>query len=403
MTEIERKGFTFIDLFAGIGGFHQAMKKLNGTCVYAAEISKDAVDVYKKNYNMDALQDIKKIIPSDVPFHDVLCAGFPCQSFSKAGFQKGFLDTRGTLFFEILKIVKEHKKSNSNPKYIILENVRNLISHDEGKTWIVIRKALEALDYNVIKAPIISSPHFYNIPQLRERAIILAVRKDIYQSEIILNVDKKKKNTTDFNTVIQDDDEYVLKNYKISLYEEKVLDMWDDFMKIFKNKTLGFPLWTDEFKQTYEIDELPKWKQLIIEKNRNIYIDNKEKLDIWFKKYKNLKWVKKTHRKFEWQANHSIDSIYEGIIQFRPSGVRVKKPTEFPALVAMIHVPIIGKYRRYITPREAANMQSFPSEFEIHQNDRVAYKQFGNSVNINVIYNIFLEFIKLVERGEANE
>ena len=93
-----------------------------------------------------------------------------------------------------------------------------------------------------------------------------------------------------------------------------------------------------------------------------------------------------------------IKSVFEGIIQFRPSGVRVKQPTEFPALVAIVHVPIIGKYRRYITPREAANLQSFPEDFKINKNDRLAYKQFGNAVNVEVIKNVFEEFVNYVER-----
>lgn len=403
MTQLEEKGFTFIDLFAGIGGFHQAMRLLNGTCVYASEISKDAVDVYKENYNMDSHQDITEIKPSDVPYHDVLCAGFPCQSFSKAGSQKGFSDVRGTLFFDIVKIIKTHKLHNKNPKYIILENVRNLISHDEGRTWKTIRKSLENLDYNVINEPIISSPHYYEIPQLRERAIILAVRNDIFMDKIDLNIDKKKKNTANYKTIIQEDGEYDLNKFKINSYEENVLNMWNDFIKIVRNTTLGFPIWVDEFNKKYNLDDLPEWKQRIIEKNRKLYIDYKEELKSWLKQYDNLKWVKKTHRKFEWQANHSIKSIFEGIIQFRPSGIRVKKPTEFPALVAMIHVPIIGESKRYITPREAANMQSFPKEFKIHRNDRVAYKQFGNSVNVNVIYNTFLNFIEFIESSDTYE
>ena len=112
------KKFKFIDLFAGIGGFHQAMVQLGGKCVYASEIDKFCIERYKENYGMDADHDITKINPEDIPDHDVLCGGFPCQAFSKAGKRKGFEETRGTLFFYIEKILRAKK-----PKYIILENV----------------------------------------------------------------------------------------------------------------------------------------------------------------------------------------------------------------------------------------------------------------------------------------
>ena len=110
-----------------------------------------------------------------------------------------------------------------------------------------------------------------------------------------------------------------------------------------------------------------------------------------------LKWVKKTHRKFEWQVNGAIKSVYEGVIQFRPSGVRVKLPTEFPALVAMVHVPIVGAQKRYLTPRETARLQSFPEDFKIDANIHLAYKQFGNAVNVKVIRTVFEKFVDYVE------
>src|SRR5690554_4100010 len=93
--------FKFVDLFAGIGGFHQAMEQLGGECVFASEIDQYAIETYKKNYNVESDYDITKIDEKEIPYHDVLCAGFPCQTFSKAGKQEGMNDTRGTLFFEI--------------------------------------------------------------------------------------------------------------------------------------------------------------------------------------------------------------------------------------------------------------------------------------------------------------
>ena len=123
--------FTFIDLFAGIGGFRLAMQNLGGKCVLSSEIDEYAIETYEKNYHIKSAGDVKKIDINDIPEHDVLCAGFPCQTFSKAGKQEGFKDqVKGTLFFEIVRILESKK-----PKYIILENVRNLISHDKGNTW----------------------------------------------------------------------------------------------------------------------------------------------------------------------------------------------------------------------------------------------------------------------------
>ena len=166
-----KKKFKFIDLFAGIGGFHQAMEQLGGECVFASEIDKYAIESYKENYGIDSDINIRDIDEKDIPQHDVLCAGFPCQTFSKAGKQEGFKDeTKGTLFFEIERILKHHKT-----KYIILENVRNLVSHDSGNTWKTIYNHLTKLGYRLTKEPIIISPHQLGIPQLRERVVILGI------------------------------------------------------------------------------------------------------------------------------------------------------------------------------------------------------------------------------------
>ena len=145
----------------------------------------------------------------------------------------------------------------------------------------------------------------------------------------------------------------------------------------------------------------PEWKKEIVLKNRKLYDNNREFIDSWYKKNGKLKWVNKTHKKFEWQAGETISSVYQGIIQFRTSGVRVKQPTEFPALVAMVHIPIVGKYKRYLTPREVARLQSFPEDFKIDGNMRLAYKQFGNAVNVKVIKTVFTQFVDFVE--ENNE
>jgi DNA (cytosine-5)-methyltransferase 1 len=135
--------FKFIDLFAGIGGFHIAMEKLGGECVFASEIDAAAIKTYYDNFQIDSNHDITKTNADDIPSFDVLCAGFPCQAFSKAGHQKGFSDTRGTLFFDIERILKFHLNKYKKPKMIVLENVRNLVSHDDGNTWLTIKNILK--------------------------------------------------------------------------------------------------------------------------------------------------------------------------------------------------------------------------------------------------------------------
>ena len=128
--------FTFIDLFCGIGGFHQAMMSLGGKCVFASDIDEDCRKTYEANYGLKPVGDITKIDAKDIPAHDVLCAGFPCQAFSKAGKRLGFEDeTKGTLFFDICRILDYHK-----PKYALLENVRNLAS---AGAQIVVFKATD--------------------------------------------------------------------------------------------------------------------------------------------------------------------------------------------------------------------------------------------------------------------
>lgn len=377
------KNFKFIDLFSGIGGFHQAMEQLGGKCVFASDIDKYAIETYEKNYNVNADINIRDVKEEDIPKHDVLCAGFPCQTFSKAGKQKGFNDeTKGTLFFEIERILAYHKT-----KYIILENVRNLVSHDHGNTWKTIYSHLKKLGYRLTPEPLILSPHQLGVPQLRERVVILGIY-DPDKSEDDLNISFKeirKLKTKDENSIYDIiDNKRVEDKYYITDKEKYVLNAWDEFYKGINEKVLGFPIWFDYFMKKPD-DDMPEWKKEFIRKNNKLYIDNKNFIDSWINKYNGLNDFTPTQRKFEWQAGDSIHSLWEGLIQIRPSGVRVKKPTCFPALVALVQIPIIGKYGRRLTVREAARLQSFPDYFIPDCNDQQAYKQFGNAVNVEVI------------------
>lgn len=373
------KKFKYIDLFSGIGGFHQAMSNLGGECVLASEIDESAIRTYMKNYGIDSAHDINDIEDKDIPDHDVLCAGFPCQAFSKAGKQMGFSDpTKGTLFFQIKRILLAKK-----PEYIVLENVRNLLSHDHHNTWRVIEQELDKTGYN-IKA-IVMSPHQLGIPQLRERVYILGIRKDVYDGELKFDIPNKKDKSSlnAYEAGIFDTD--VDEKYNISKQEEEVLECWDEFYHGINLKVIGFPVWSTEFGATYPLEGYPEWKAEFCRKNRKLYEENKKFIDKWMKKWDNLNRFTPTNRKFEWQAGTSITSIWDGYIQFRPSGIRVKRPDAFPALVALVQIPVIGKYRRRLTPREAARLQSFPESFVPDENDFQAYKQFGNAVNVNCV------------------
>lgn len=371
--------FYYIDLFAGIGGFHQAMRNLGGKCVLASEIDESAIKTYMKNYGIDSNHDINDIRDDEIPEHDVLCAGFPCQAFSKAGKQMGFDDpTKGTLFFQIARILRAKR-----PQYIILENVRNLMSHDHHNTWNVIAHVLDEIGYNI--KPVIMSPHQLGIPQLRERVYILGIRKDIYDGKLEFVVPNKKDKTllNAYDAGIFD--AVTDEKYSISEQEEAVLECWNEFYQGIDLKVIGFPVWSSEFGATYPLDNFPAWKAEFCRKNRKLYLDNKKFIDKWLKKWDNLSGFIPTNRKFEWQAGTSISSIWDGYIQFRPSGIRVKRPDSFPALVAMVQIPVIGKYKRRLTPREAARLQSFPENFIPDENDFQAYKQFGNAVNVNCV------------------
>jgi DNA (cytosine-5)-methyltransferase 1 len=161
--------FTFIDLFSGIGGFHNAFSSLGGKCVFSSEINNDCKQVYELNYGIQPFGDITQIDPNLVPDHDILCAGFPCQPFSISGKQKGFEDTRGTLFFNIMKIVEIKK-----PSIIFLENVKQLRYHDRGNTLKVILEAIKNQGY-LVEWRVLNSKDF-GTPQNRERIIIIATK-----------------------------------------------------------------------------------------------------------------------------------------------------------------------------------------------------------------------------------
>lgn len=383
----------YIELFSGIGAFTQAIENLsyvNAECVFAADINVACANVYRRNYNIESLCDITLQNEKKIRNHDLCFFSPPCQAFSKSGHQKGFEDTRGTLIYDVFRILEEKR-----PRFILMENVRNLVSHNDGKTIATINDALKNLGYRIPETPIILSPHYFGVPQTRERAFL----PGIYDPE---NVDKPLK--IKFDRFITKEecsiDNIVDHTYDndvslvISKHEEKVLNIWNEFYQGLDVKVIGFPVWYDYFFEKNLDENMPLWKKEFISKNKELYLRNKKHIDKWAKKYNYLSDLTPTQRKFEWQAGDKISSIWDGVIQLRPSGVRVKAPTTLPALVAIVQIPIIGSLKRRLSVKECANLQSFSDDFVPDENRHEAYKQFGNSINVRVLQEILDKLLK---------
>lgn len=170
--QTDKINFNFIDLFAGIGGFRIALESYGGSCIFSSEWDIKSQDIYYENFGELPKGDITKISENDIPKHNVLCAGFPCQAFSISGKRKGFEDTRGTLFFDVARIVKKTK-----PEVLFLENVKNFAKHDNGKTLKIVKATLEELGYTYYSKILRSSD--YGVPQARERIYIVGFRDDL--------------------------------------------------------------------------------------------------------------------------------------------------------------------------------------------------------------------------------
>ena len=381
--------FTFIDLFCGIGGFHIALKNLGGKCVFASDIDKDCREVYKTNYGLEPKGDITKINVDDIPDHDVLVGGFPCQAMSNAGHKKAFDDKRGKLFDEIVRIARDKR-----PKFMLLENVKHIKKVKDAMVYEYIYEQLKEIGYVVSDTEL--SPHQFGIPQNRPRVYFVCVREDLYdptRHNYSFEPVKSKH-------IVFEDTNMVDKKYSIDNDLVMVIDAWNEVLSKFeKGQSISTPILIEEFKKEYtdpEFDQLPKWKQQYVTKNKELYAKYKDIWDDWLARNIDVLNKKKIYLKLEWQVGtlRGDDSIWNQFIQVRQSGIRVKKTDYFPTLVAMVQVPIYGKEKRFLTPRECGRLQSFPDWFTIHKTDKIAYKQFGNSVNV-----VCVEFIlrKLVD------
>lgn len=190
-------GIDFIDLFAGVGGFHYAMASFGARCVFASEWNEAAKSVYAKNHKTTVFGDITQFSESSIPKHDVLCGGFPCQAFSISGKQRGFDDIRGTMFFEIVRIAKHHR-----PRMLFLENVKNLAAHDGGNTLRRIREVLTDIGYKVYHKVLCASN--FGVPHARERVFFVAIRNDV---DVDFKFPEETNEMVTLSSVLESDDE----------------------------------------------------------------------------------------------------------------------------------------------------------------------------------------------------
>lgn len=422
--------FRFIDLFAGVGGFHAALSAFGGKCVYAVEIDEAAAKVYERNWGLDPLGDITKDANDEVMAvgaHEILAAGFPCQPFSKSGAQKGMDETRGTLYWNILKIIRARK-----PTVVLLENVRNLAGPRHLHEWQVIIETLRDEGYHVSEVPAIFSPHqlppnYGGQPQVRERVLITATRipEGIQGSPELAfdpepvrfpKVDWDPKSEWSLEDLL--DDAHNVPGCELTASERLWIDAWNEFVELMwerreGRRLPGFPLWADSWREVSDawvadresvpdfprvphIDPtLPSWKRSHLAKNYEFFAAHHRVIREWADKWGvYTSAFPPSRRKLEWQAQDT-PRLWDTVMHLRPSGIRCKAPTYLPALVAITQTSIIGPRERRLSPREAARLQGLPDTFDFGgQRAAATYRQMGNGVNVGVVWNVLREHVR---------
>lgn len=417
----------FVDVFAGLGGFHAAASQLGCKCVFACEIDASLRQIYKQNFGMDPVGDITNIRAAEVPIHDLLCAGFPCQPFSKAGGQLGLRDAvQGAMFFEVMKIIRLRR-----PKFVLFENVAHFLRHDGGKTYMKVKATLEELDYEVREAKL--SPHQFGVPQVRERMYLVGRKGGLSGFE--WPAPETEKSELSLDTILE---KRPSEARRLSSRIVQYLDAWQEFLQKFPRdrKLPSFPVWSMEFGATYpyqcdsiydlplkslrqckgsfgeplrmrfrkdivsalpsyaryESNSFPGWKQNFIRLNRELYLENRTWLDKWLPRIRDFA---PSYQKLEWNCQGESRDIWKYIIQFRPSGVRTRRPNTSPSLVAMTisQIPIIGWERRYMTARECARLQCL-DELRYLPSGQSAMAALGNAVNAKVAELILKNLLK---------
>jgi len=450
MSSKNSAGFTFSDLFAGVGGFHAALHAAGGEWVFASEIDQHAARVYDYNW-LRPLRETGALTPDGVdkfevsgdivalteptvrvPHADVLAGGFPCQPFSKSGKQRGMEETRGTLFWNIAQILRDEDR---RPAVVLLENVRNLAGpRHRDTTFQTIVNTLRELGYRTASEPAVFSPHLLppelgGRPQVRERVFILAhyvgreaaENPDNFDAPIVTPKtvfgDWKKTDWDLKRDLPLLTDRAAGPKYELESSERKWIDTWDGLLtevagRLESGERLpGFPIWADDFRsveQALDIIEaaelrdepIPSWKAEFLIKNARFYERHSEVLD----RYRmEIDAFPASRRKFEWQAGPHVP-LDETIMHFRPSGIRCKRPDYVPALVAITQTSVLGNRRR-LTPRETARLQGLPDWFEFNQSDdsnwkdavsqkdSASYKQMGNGVNVGAAFYVFSQYV----------
>ena len=404
----------FIDLFAGLGGFHYGMSNAGFECVFACELDPKLRELYEFNYGLKVWGDIRQAREDNIPEHDILCAGFPCQPFSLAGLKRGTeCPESGRLVDEVLRIARHRR-----PEFLILENVPNVLTIANGSFWQYIRAAFEQLGYRLIHK--IISPEDIGIPQNRKRLFIVgSLNHDLLELfEWPESQDRKS---------LQDILDDSLPHKVLEPKKRVQLIKWQQLLSTcnLPEEMPSLSISAQEFGATYPIDftqlaindlrgykgaygqnlrdcktwndvlskmpsycrkakRVPEWLIKSVNLSRDIYSQNAGFLDEWSKDFdkQNNSW-----QTLEWRGYKTKRLLSNHILQFRASGIRVMKPGKAPSLIAMTatQVPIIGSKMRYISKYEAARLQNLHGLAKIPSNDFHAFKAFGNAVNAKIV------------------